>query len=136
MYVPKYFTLDECFPNDFPKSWRYFDDRVLKSADKLREIFGSLWVNGHGLTQCGFRTNGSKTSQHRWGRALDLHSNKYSSEEMRMYILKNKDQFPYVSFVEIDISWCHVDCRNSELKLWSPTRGYVSEETYLKTGDT
>lgn len=135
MYIPKYFSLEECFPDNFPKSWSYFDERILISADKLRWIFGSLWVNGRGLTQCGFRTNGSKTSQHVFGRALDLHSDKYDSEEIRRHIIKNKDQFPYISFIEIDVPQLHIDCRNSLFKLWSPKRYYVSEETYLKIGD-
>ena len=135
MYTPKYFTLKECFPNDFPKDWKYMDDRILKSADKLRDFFGPLYVNGKGLTQCGFRTNGSLTSQHRFGRALDLHSNRYSSEEIRFYILKNKDDFPYISFLEVDISWLHISCQNSEFSLWSPKRGFITKETYLRTGD-
>lgn len=135
IYIPKYFSLQECFPNDFPHDWKYFDSRILISADQLREFFGPLWVNGNGLTQCGFRTNGSKTSQHRFGRGLDLHSDKYSSEEIRFYIIKNKKDFPYITFLEIDINWIHIDCRNSDFSLWSPKRGFVSKEEYLRTGD-
>ena len=136
MYTPKYFELKECFPPDFPMHWRYFDDRILKSADTLREVFGPLWCNGHGLTQCGFRTEGSKTSQHRFGRALDLHSSTHSPESIRKYIIRHPGKFLYIKFLEIDISWCHIDVRNSlELKLWSPKRGFVSIEQYLKDGD-
>lgn len=135
MYIPKYFSLDECFPPDFSKSWKYFDERILISADKLREVFGPLRCNGNGLTQCGFRTNGSKTSQHCFGRAMDLHSDRYSSEEIRMYIINNRNLFPYITFLECDISWLHIDCRNSSFKLWSPVRKYIAVETYLKTGD-
>lgn len=135
LYKSKYFKHKECFPDPSLYNWRNMDSRVLKSADDLREIFGPLWCNGHGLTQCGFRTNGSKTSQHRFGRAMDLHSNKYEAEEIRMFILKNRQLFPYITFLEIDISWIHIDCRNSDFGLWSPKRGFVSEGVYLKTGD-
>jgi hypothetical protein len=135
MYLPKYFSLNECFPPDFPKSWKYFDERILISADKLRETFGALWCNGNGLTQCGFRTNGSVTSQHRFGRALDLHSNKYSSEEMRKYIIRNREMFPYIKFLELSVSWLHIDCRNSAFQLWCKKRGFISEDIYLTTGD-
>jgi len=135
MYKPKYFNLNECFPKNFPKGWKYFDDRILISADNLRYLFGPLWVNGRGLTQCGFRTNGSKTSQHKFGRALDLHSDKYDPEEIRMHIINNKQDFPYISFLEVDISWLHIDCRNSPFSLWSPKRGFIAEKTYLLSGD-
>ena len=135
MYKPKYFVLPECFPEDFPADWKYMDSRILKATDTLREIFGPLWCNGRGLTQCGFRTNGSALSQHRFGRALDLHSNNITAEDMRRYIIKNKELFPEITFLEIDISWLHIDCRNSAFKLWSPKRGFISEELYFKTGD-
>lgn len=136
MYIPKYYTLKELFPSDAIQRWVSFDERILIMADKLRGVFGPLWVNGHGLTQCGFRTNGSSTSQHRFGRALDLHSDKHSYFKMRKYILDYPDEFPYITFLEIDINWLHIDCRNTgSLKLWSPKRGFVSKEEYLKTGD-
>lgn len=134
-YKPKYFNYNELFPSKSLHDWKNIDARILKSADDIREIFGPLWCNGHGLTQCGFRTNGSSTSQHRFGRAMDLHSNKYSSEEIRMHILKNREMFPYINFLEIDISWLHIDCRNDDFELWSPRRGFVSVDNYLITGD-
>ena len=135
MYKPKYFSFKECFPYSSLYDWKYMDDRILRSADALREVFGSIWCNGMGLTQCGYRTNGSSTSQHRYGRAMDLHSNTYSSEEMRRYIIEHRDAFPWITFIEIDTSWLHIDCRNDLFKLWSPKRGFVTQTIYLKTGD-
>lgn len=135
VYEPKYFSYKECFPSKEYHDWKYIDDRILKSADDLREVFGPLWCNGYGLTQCGLRNEGSKKSQHYFGRAMDLHSKEYSAEEMRMYIINNRDLFKYITFLECDISWLHIDCRNSSFSLWSPKRGFITEETYLKTGD-
>ncbi|MCP4341271.1 MAG: hypothetical protein GY799_20900 [Desulfobulbaceae bacterium] len=136
MYIPKYFPLDELFPDGAKPRWESFDERILRSADALRETFGPLWCNGRGLTQCGFRTNGSETSQHRFGRAIDLHSDTVPYFEMRKFIINNPSKFPDIKFLEIDINWLHIDCRNGgELKLWSPKRGFVLKEGYINTGD-
>lgn len=135
-YKPKYFSLKECFPKDVKACWSLMDDRIMMMADELREVFGPLWVNGRGLTQCGFRTNGSLTSQHRCGRALDLHSDKVPYFEIRKFILDNPDQFKYITFLEVDIDWLHIDCRDSnDVKIWSPQRWYLTKEEYLTTGD-
>jgi len=94
VYKPKYYSESECFPLSVVPNWGLFDERVLISADKLREVFGPLTCNINGYTQCGYRTNGSLTSQHRFGRAMDLHSTKYSYYEIRKFILKNAELFP------------------------------------------
>jgi hypothetical protein len=135
-YIPKYFTLKELTPIGFPQRWENFDDRILRSADDLRRVFGPLWCNGYGLDQCGLRIDGSMTSQHKFGRALDLHSNKYSSFEIRKFIIENPKMFPYITFLEVDRSWVHVDTRNCDpIQLWSPKRGFIDKEEYLKAGD-
>jgi len=133
MYIPKYFSEKECFPPAITPNWGLMDDRILKSADKLREKFGPLLCNMRMLTQCGFRTKGSITSQHRFGRAMDLHSSNHSYYNMRKYILTNPDKFPYITFLEVDVNWLHIDCRNNEgiIKLWSPKRGFITKEKYL-----
>lgn len=133
MYIPKHFSTTECFPtHSIAPNWGLFDERVLISADQLREVFGPLSCNINGYTQCGYRTNGSLTSQHRHGRALDLHTTKYSYYEIRKYILEHQNVFPYISFLECDISWLHIDVRNcSPITLWSPNRGFLTKEEYI-----
>lgn len=133
MYTPKYFTESECFPPVVTPNWSLFDERILISADQLRERFGPLSCNIGKLTQCGFRTNGSLTSQHRFGRGMDLHSSRHSYYKIRQYILEHKEEFPYISFLEVDRNWLHIDCRNCDkITLWSPDRGFLSEKKYLK----
>jgi hypothetical protein len=66
---------------------------------------------------------------------MDLHSDNYDAETIRMYILGNRKLFPGITFLEVDISWLHIDCRNDDFTLWSPKRGFVSIENYLKIGD-
>lgn len=134
LYKPKYFPEKECFPPGMTPNWNLMDDRILISADQLREIFGPLTCNISGFTQCGYRTNGSLTSQHRHGRAMDLHSTIHPYYKMREYILNHPEKFPFITFLEVDINWLHIDCRNNygEIKIWSPKRGFLSKQEYLK----
>ena len=114
--------------------WGLFDERILISADQLRARFGPLSCNINGFTQCGLRNNGSLTSQHRFGRALDLHSKHHSYYSIRKYILEHKDEFPHISFLEVDIHWLHIDTRNCDkITIWSPKRGFLTEKEYLVT---
>jgi len=137
MYTPTYYPLKECFPPSMISNntarWRLMDERILISADKIREIFGPMLCNMRTLLQCGFRTNGSLTSQHRMGRAMDLHSYNYSYYEIRKYIIEHPEMFPFITFLEVDRNWLHIDVRNCKpVTLWSPDRGFLTKEEYLK----
>lgn len=97
------------------------------------------WKSGGGKTQSGLRVPGqqeySNTSQHSFGRAVDF-TTKTPIKAIHKHILLNLDLYPHIRFIEIDIGWCHVDCRDNfddaRIKLWSPKRGFVSAELYLK----
>jgi len=56
--------------------------------------------------------------------------------EFHRQILKNLDKYIHIRFIEIDITWLHIDCRDNlggeRIKLWSPVRGFVSLDAYLK----
>ena len=125
------------------------DFRILHMVDLLR---GNLkkegfdngfvvnnWKSGGAKTQSGLRVPGqqeySNTSQHSFGRAVDF-TTKTPIKAIHKHILTNLDKYPHIRFIEIDISWCHVDCRDNfddaRIKLWSPKRGFVSVEQYLK----
>jgi len=137
MHKPKYFTARECFPIPALADWRRFDDRILKTADLLREDFGPMTGNEGILKNCGLRTDEKyRGSQHFYGRALDLHPKRTTAEKIRVEIIKNPGRYPHITFLEIDVSWLHIDCRNGDrLLLWSPKRGFVARETYIETGD-
>ena len=82
MYKPKHFELYELLPPDLyqalkeqeGKGWRLFDDRLLRTLDKLKEVFpkGGITINnyfwGGNRRWSGLRTPGSPyysiTSQH------------------------------------------------------------------------
>jgi len=132
-YKPKYFSLKELVPEEFYHENKHrgdylwticFDPRALWTADKLRERFGSMtvntweWPNIKKHQYRGYRppscTIGSKLSQHRYGRALDLIPRDIGSEIVRQEILKDpfcKD-FQHITCLETDISWLHFDVRN------------------------
>lgn len=127
IYTPKYFTLKELFPpeiyNSTPdkdKLWLLFDDRVLKTADMLRDKYGPIKCNDwdNGFRNCGFRSEYSTTgvvfSQHKHGRALDLHPLNTTAEKIRHDIIANPwaEEFKYITCLEIDITWLHYDVRN------------------------
>ncbi|MFA7542796.1 MAG: hypothetical protein WCY84_00340 [Candidatus Cloacimonadaceae bacterium] len=105
-------------------AWWFIDPRLIESADAIREHFGPMIINDWA---CGgaFRYRGLRSSldadaprgdfsMHRFGRALDAHFVSASVEEVRSYILANQSRFPHIKGLELNVSWLHIDTRNSE----------------------
>lgn len=137
MYQPRFFKTQELVPPSIYKrmgerSLSLIDDRVLVTLDKLRRMLGPCTVNnwcfgGH-YEQSGLRTSECKefspTSQHAFGRAMDCKFRDHTAEEVRQFVIRNKDTFPFITFIESDVNWFHFDVRNGEpLTLWSPKTG-------------
>lgn len=134
MYVPRFFKPHELVPPDVYKSrgrrsLELVDERVLVTLDNLRARFGPIVINDWywkgKFRESGLRTPGcsyySPTSQHTFGRAMDCHFHKVTSEAVRQYVLAHRNAFPHISFMETDISWFHFDVRNCRrIMLWSP----------------
>lgn len=125
MYKCKYFTIHELVPPDIyhgygERAWQFLDDRSLMMLDSLREKFGSTTVNsyywGGEREWSGLRTSDSPyyspTSQHSFGRAFDCIFRNTDAETVRQYILRNPEEFPYITSMELGVSWLHFDCRN------------------------
>lgn len=56
----------------------------------------------------------------------------WDAREAHAIILKNKERYHMVKFLEVDITWLHMDVREGdELRMWSPKRGFVTEEQYI-----
>lgn len=137
MYRPRFFKIQELVPPSIyddqgSKAFRLIDDRVLMTLDQLRIHFGPLTVNdwcfGGTYSQAGLRTDEcpeySPTSQHTFGRAMDCKFRDHTADEVREFIIHNKNAFPFIVFMETDISWFHFDVRNGErITLWSPETG-------------
>ncbi len=102
------------------RRWQWFDDRALITLEKLRDYAGTTFINNWywgGDNQWGglrpFNCSvGALYSQHKFGRAFDPKFTKKTADEVREYILSNRDKFPYITCLEIGVPWVHVDCRN------------------------
>lgn len=127
MYKCKHFNIKELVhPDVYSKygetAWQFFDVGLLKSLDALRDKFGSLTVNdwqwGGIFKERGLRSLDyggiHNRSLHKHGKAIDCHSKTYTADEMRKYILDNQDEFPYITELELDVSWLHFGTRNRE----------------------
>lgn len=148
MYIPIYFSLEEIFSEEFlylngkhENLWRLMDERLLWTADQLRELYGATVINDYkwrGWNQLrGYRgvvdlldkrhviltgqiraITSTFTSQHCFGRALDLTFKKHRAADVRMEIIKDLDRpaFKYITAVEMDVDWLHIDVRNWDRK--------------------
>ena len=100
--------------------WNLFDDRLLETLDTIKEKFpnGSIIINNYAWsgarTQSGIRTKNSKYysegSMHSVGKAVDMVFSKYTTDEVREYILENQDEFPHIGGLE-KAEWLHCDVR-------------------------
>ena len=126
-YIPKHFTIQELVdPETYvklgQKALSVMDDRILMTADMIREYFNKpMTINNYnlGLHYRGFRnancTVGSKGSMHKQGKAIDFNVSGISDEEMRQIILKNYKTVPafkYITGLELLTNgWVHADVR-------------------------
>jgi hypothetical protein len=146
------FTVKELVPRAIYKhrgesAIQCLDYRIVSAVDLLRDNLRTLghdnafvinnWHSGGNRQFCGLRTpdsaDYSPTSQHTFGRALDIKTATPLSV-IHAHIIDHPNLYSAIRFIEIDIGWLHVDCRDnadgSALKLWSPKRGFVSVKQY------
>lgn len=113
------------------KAIELMDSRIVETADTLKEYFpkGTItinnWLWGGARNWSGLRTPGSPYyrpySQHSFGRAIDALFSDYDIAEIRKFIRDNPDKFPYINFIEMNVSWLHADCRNCKrITAWTP----------------
>lgn len=132
-YRPKYLRLYELFPrelyerfkHDPLRLWSLMDDRVLWTADQLRERFGAIRVNDWRSRDGGFQLRGFRPwdtdigaalSQHKFGRALDCNFKNATAQEVQVDIRENQNrpQYLHITCIEDGVSWLHFDVRNHE----------------------
>ena len=132
IYIPKHFSTREFVdPKTYDRfgeaSIMFMDPRILYTADRIRERYGKpVYINtypinnykGKILSYCGFRpityNHGADWSEHRHGRALDLHVVGIDAETIRQDILEDPwhEDFKYITCIEAKVSWLHIDCRS------------------------
>ncbi len=126
--IAKYFQSHEFLPPALynslseDKRWLLLDDRLVWTADKLREMFGPAtcnnWKDGGPYSLRGmrpFNTNtGAPYSQHKFGRGADLNFKDATPDEVRAHMKKNPtlEAYKYIRGVEEGITWFHFDVRN------------------------
>jgi hypothetical protein len=132
MYTPKHFVIQEFIPPDVYEKWgaksiMFVDERVLITADALREALGPMIVNtwhspklikAYGMrTESGLRSMETKTgaqwSQHKFGRAADALFARHSAAAVRKFVITNIKDFPHIGCIEDGVSWFHFDVRNT-----------------------
>jgi len=96
------------------------DNRVFDGVQLLRDMLGvpltiNNWSTCGDRNWSGLRTENSpyysKTSQHSYGRAVDIISG-LGGELMRKFIDKHWVDFrKYFTTVEGNVEWLHIDCR-------------------------
>lgn len=131
MYQPRHFAPHELLPDlTGDETWQTLDldlrakldDRLLETCDDVRDLLGTpctinTYARGGLRVWCGLRTPeckiGAPKSQHRLGRAADIHPRGMDAEMART-IVRNAvaaGRLPHLGGVELDVSWLHIDVR-------------------------
>lgn len=132
--IKDYFDLQEIVcPEVYKKygqlAWLFFDPRLLATMLALRQrlnkaIYVNNWKEGGSDTQKGLRCilcalvqkviidKILYMSEHMEGQAWDFQVEGLHAEEVRQYIITNKNLWPYPIRLEADVSWVHMGTRN------------------------
>ena len=136
MYIPKFFSVREVvcphvynkWQNSERMIWAFFDPTLLQTLDFIREslmkpITVNNWADGGSFTQRGLRCNlcpivSEKNkngklyvSSHILGKAADFDVKGMTAEEVRQWLIKNKEKLPYPICIEEGVNWVHLDMR-------------------------
>lgn len=126
IYKPKNFVLKELVSPEIlkqfgEKAWEFFDERLLRNLQFLRDNLGPIRVNNgttfkyRGFDACEYRKNG--VSQHNHGRGVDYDVVGKPAQKVREWILINQDRLPEPNcWIEDGVDWNHMDVRCSDKK--------------------
>lgn len=139
MFKPQFFRLEELVPKTVflgtvpskrEQLWWLFDERQLITIDALRRRFGPMnantWHAGGKFQFRGWRpgdcADGTKYSQHKFGRGTDLDPEDATAEEIREDILAypEREEYRFITCIEAGVPWLHADCRN-----WDRTKSGI-----------
>jgi len=129
--VPTYFSIDELvcehvYDKYGEKAWMFFDTELLVMLDTIRDRIGKpIFVNDwqiHGkYSQRGLRCNQCDIvkekakagilymSAHCLGKAADFDVEGLLAEEVRLWIVKHANWWPYHIRLEANVNWVHLD---------------------------
>ncbi len=98
----------------------WINANTIETLEGLRADFGPItintWHNGGSYRQSGIRSPdshvGSKFSSHKFGCGFDLKFSGYDAETVFHNILKNPENYPFISRMEnaeITKTWLHIE---------------------------
>jgi hypothetical protein len=115
-------------------AWSFFDIRLLITLESIRlkinkPIFVNNWQTHGEFDERGFRCIECSlvqkaiaekrlyVSPHMTGQGVDFDIPGLVAEEVREYIIKNKNLWPYSIRLEKDVNWVHLDVRGGDQKV-------------------
>lgn len=118
------------------KAWQFFDPRLIKNLDWIRNrlnkpVFINNWDNGGKFDERGLRCiqcslvkkaileNRLYMSAHMLGQGADFDVMGMVAEEIRQWLIKNKNIIPYPIRLEEGVSWVHIDVRDTGQKVYT-----------------
>ena len=130
MRLTKDFILQEFVPKEIfeqfgERSLMFIDPMLPALVQAIRNAFGvpvtlNTWHIGGTRNECGYRvpntTTGAKYSQHKFGRAADLHCADLSVKEMFDIVNNNFKGLSFLGLTTIENinstpTWLHIDTR-------------------------
>lgn len=119
--LTKHFDAEELLPKGV--TWNnQIDPKLLILIEQIRVLLGvpctiNNWSTGGDRQWCGLRTEnctiGAVHSQHRLGKAADLHPEGMTADDARVLVKKAVDTraLPLLGGCELGVNWLHVDVR-------------------------
>lgn len=130
--ISKHFKIQELVPESIYKrfgenSWWFIDSHLVELLDFMREYWGkpitiNNWHEGKERQESGFRLpkteTGGDLSQHKFGRAADIHVEGMTPEEVYNDIIANQNIFmehglTTMEDITMTKTWNHVDIRDT-----------------------
>lgn len=117
--------------------WNLLDPRLLANLDFIRKklnrsITINNWLWRGEFSQRGFRENTSQIvkdetlrnkmylSPHTQGKGIDFDVKGMTSQEVRNWMIKNKEEFPYPFRLENIVNWVHMDVMTDRFITFNP----------------
>lgn len=121
------FVCEHVFTTFGDMAWAFIDPRLLMTIDRVRikigkEITINNWHDGGQFSQRGLRciqcqlikdwcvAGEVHCDPHALGCAVDFDVDGLSASEIRLWLFKNADIWPYPIRLESDVNWVHLDC--------------------------
>jgi hypothetical protein len=133
-----YFIVQEFIPPEIynqmgESSIQLIDERIVETANALREYFGKMFINTwafngerrySGLRPMNLRsdpitgTKFARKSQHYFGNAIDFYFEEIPCDEAREEIINSRHLFPHIHRLEEGTeTWIHADCKGQAQEL-------------------